>query len=303
MIHTEVPDALVASYGRDDAGRAWLDGLPRLLVRTAEHWGLRPDGPAGNGMAALVQPVVRADGTPAVLRLQPVGDENTVAVLGLRTWDGDGVVRLLDHDAGTGAMLLERLDAGRPLSSVADDDATMAVLGGLLARLAARPAPDGLPRLGDVAAAMIAAVPDAVPALSDPAERRLVETCAAAVAQLLPEAGDRLLHWDLHDENVLAGEREPWLAIDPVPLAGDPGFDLWPALNSRWDAVVAGGVERVVLRRFDLLSELVGLDRGRAASWTLGRVLQNALWEVEDGKVALDPADVALATVLLRHRA
>jgi streptomycin 6-kinase len=120
---------------------------------------------------------------------------------------------------------------------------------------------------------------------------------------LLSDAGDRLLHWDLHDENVLAGDREPWLAIDPVPLAGDPGFDLWPALNSRWSTVVAGGVEGVVLRRFDLLTEVVGVDRAAAAGWTLGRVLQNALWEIEDGKAALDPADVALATVLLRHRA
>ncbi|WP_205629352.1 aminoglycoside phosphotransferase family protein [Jiangella muralis] len=302
MIIDEAPPTLVASYGRDDAGRAWLADLPRLLAVTIEQWELRPDGPAANGMAALVQPVVRADGRPAVLRLQPANEESAAAVVGLRTWAGDGAVRLLDHDAGTGAMLLERLDGGRPLAALRDDDAVMTVLGGLLARLTTRPAPDGLPRLADVAAAMVAAAPEAVPSLADPAERRLVETCAAAVAELLPESGDRLLHWDLHDENVLAGGREPWLAIDPVPLAGDPGFDLWPALNSRWDDVVTGGLERVVLRRFDLLGELTGVDRRRAAGWTLGRVLQNALWEIEDGKAALDPADVALASVLLRRR-
>ncbi|PZF81830.1 aminoglycoside phosphotransferase family protein [Jiangella anatolica] len=294
------PAALVTSYGRDDAGRAWLAELPRLLAHVLQTWELRPDGPAGNGMAALVQPVVRADGTPAVLRLQPDNEESAAAVIGLRTWSGDGVVRLLAHDGG--AMLLERLDGDRPLSSLPSDDAAMTVLGELLARLVAVPAPDGLPRLSEVAAAMVADAPAAAPSLADPAERRLVQTCAAAVADLLPESGDRLLHWDLHDENVLAGEREPWLAIDPVPLAGDPGFDLWPALNSRWPAAIADGVERTVLRRFDLLTELVGVDRPRAAGWTLGRVLQNALWEIEDGKAALDPADVALAGVLLRRR-
>lgn len=303
MIIDEAPAALVASYGRDEPGRAWLARLPRLLDEVLERWGLRPDGAAGNGMAALVVPVVRADGGRAVVRLQPLGEETSAAVLGLRTWDGDGVVRLLDEHPGSGAMLLERLDGARPLGSLGDDDAVMTVLGELLARLVALPAPAGLPRLADVAAAMVSAAPAAVLGLSDPAERGVVATCADAVAELLPDAGDQLLHWDLHDENVLAGEREPWLAIDPVPLAGDPGFDLWPALNSRWSAVVAGDVERVVLRRFDLLTELVGVDRATAAGWTLGRVLQNALWEVEDGKAALDPADVALATVLLRHRA
>ncbi|MEV4125830.1 aminoglycoside phosphotransferase family protein [Nocardia sp. NPDC049707] len=37
------------------------------------------------------------------------------------------------------------------------------------------------------------------------------------------EPGERLLYGDLQYENVLASEREPWLAIDPKPLAGEPG--------------------------------------------------------------------------------
>ncbi|NIH78803.1 hypothetical protein FHX46_001333 [Amycolatopsis viridis] len=63
-----------------------------------------------------------------------------------------------------------------------------------------------------------------------------------------------------------------------------------------------GDVARAVLRRFDLLTEVLGLDRNRATGWTLGRVLQNALWDVEGGKAALEPVQVAIATALLRHR-
>ncbi|WP_026877705.1 aminoglycoside phosphotransferase family protein [Jiangella gansuensis] len=302
-IPDDVPAELVASYGRDDAGRSWLAGLPRLVADTLERWSLRPDGPSANGMASLVVPVLRTDGEPAVLRLQPVSDDNAGAALGLRTWNGVGIVRLLDHDPGTGAMLLERLDASRPLAVLTDDDTVMTVLAELLARLAAVEAPAGLRRLADVATAMIDQTPAAVPALHDPAEQRLVRTCAAVVADLVPDAGECLLHWDLHDENVLAGQREPWLAIDPEPLAGDPGFDLWPALNSRWNTIVASSDPvRAVLRRFDLMTEIVGVGRERATGWTLGRVLQNALWDIEDGKTALDPPQVTLAEVLLRHR-
>jgi streptomycin 6-kinase len=224
-------------------------------------------------------------------------------VTGLYAWDGDGIVRLLAADSGTGALLLERLDADRPLSTVADDADAMGILAGLLARLVAVPAPRGVPHLADVAAAMLDEAPRAAAALREPAERRLVRTCASAVAELLGEPGDRLLHWDLHYDNVLAGEREPWLVIDPEPLAGDPGFELLPALDSRWDEVAASGsVERTVLRRFDLLTEVLGADRKRAVGWTLGRVLQNALWDVEDGKRALEPAQVAISGVLLRQR-
>ncbi|TQM79066.1 streptomycin 6-kinase [Saccharothrix saharensis] len=296
-----VPEALTASYHRTDRGRAWLAALPGHAADVLDRWGLRVDGPPGNGMASLVLPVVRADGTSAVLKLHPVTEDNAAAPIGLRAWDGDGVVRLLDHEPG--AMLLERLDASRPLSSVADDGAATRVLADLLARLVAVPAPPGVRRLADIANAMLDQVAGAAPALRSAADRALLRTCASAVGEVVGEAGDRLLHWDLHYDNVLAAEREPWLAIDPEPLAGDPGFDLLPALDSRWDAVIAtGDVPRAVLRRFDLLTDTLALDRRRATAWTLGRVLQNALWDVEDGETALNPEQVAIAHALLDRR-
>ncbi|MFE3201762.1 aminoglycoside phosphotransferase family protein [Embleya sp. NPDC059237] len=298
----DVPDTFAAAHGGTAAGRAWIAALPTLAADVMDRWSLRPDGPVAHGMAAVVLPVTRADGTPAVLRLQQVAEDNAGVVPGLRAWRGDGIVRLLDHDPDTDAQLLERLDAMRTLAALPEDAVATQTLAELMARLVAVPAPAGMRRLADIAAAMLDDTPRAVAALADPTERRLVRTCASAVAELVDEPGDRLLHWDLHYDNVLAGEREPWLAIDPEPLAGDPGFDLWPALDSRLSEVVAtGDVARTVYRRFDRLTEVVGLDRQRAVGWTLGRILQNALWDVEDGNTALDPAQVALAEALLRR--
>lgn len=135
--------------------------------------------------------------------------------------------------------------------------------------------------------------------LADPAEARLVLDWAAAVREVAGEAGDRLLHWDLHYENVLAGEREEWLAIDPKPLAGDPAFELLPALHNRWDEVLASGdPERAVRRRFDAMVEIMGLDRDRAVAWTLGRTLQNSLWTIEDGEHALQAPQMLVAKAM-----
>ena len=73
-----------------------------------------------------------------------------------------------------------------------------------------------------------------------------------------------------------------------------------PALHNRWDDVVAtGDVRRAVLRRFDLMTDLLGLDRQRAAGWTLGRVLQNSLWSVEDGETRLDDVQRAVAEAVV----
>ncbi|MEV5237566.1 aminoglycoside phosphotransferase family protein [Streptomyces cinnamoneus] len=301
-----VPAGLVdnhATMPEGEGGPEWIAGLPALAADFLDRWGLKADGPGAHGAVALVLPVLREDGSPAALKLQPVTDESTGEPHALRVWGGAGAVGLLDEDAETGTMLLERLDAGRSLMDVPDAEAALLTLSELLGRLQQAPPPAGMRRLADVAAAMLAEVPDALPRLGDPAERRLLASCAAAVEDVVGEAGDRLLHWDLHYENVLAplpgAGREPWLAIDPKPLVGDPAFDLLPAIGDRWDEVVAtGDVARAVRRRFDLMTEVLGLDRQRAVCWTLGRVLQNCLWDIEDGEPALQPEQLAIARAL-----
>ncbi|MFH8884936.1 aminoglycoside phosphotransferase family protein [Streptomyces californicus] len=300
----DVPEELAATQSRYNgaAGRAFVAGLPDLAARCLERWGLRPDGPSMHGMCALVLPVVReADGRPAALKLQAVDEETAGEPVALRAWAvaGAGAVELLDHDPESGALLLERLDERRPLSGQTDVREAVGVLGGVLARLAAVPAPEGLRTLGGVVERMLAAAPEQTARLADAADRRLLADCAAAVREVAGEPGDRLLHWDLHYDNVLAGRAdagraEEWIALDPKPLAGDPGFELFPALDNLFDA-------DEVVWRFDALTEALGLDhdRERARAWTLGRVLQHGLWAAEDGEGRLPPDHAEIARRLL----
>ncbi|MEV5346352.1 aminoglycoside phosphotransferase family protein [Streptomyces achromogenes] len=272
------------------AGKAFIAALPDRAAEFLDRWGLRLDGPSMNGVSALVLPVVRADGVRAVLKLQLLDEESEGEPVALRAWDGDGAVRLLDHDPDTGTMLLERLDEGRMLAHLADTREAVLVIARLLAHLTSFPAPPGLRRLGDITARMLERTPRALDRIPDPGARRIVADCAAAVREVAGEPGDRLLHWDLHDENVLAAERADWLAIDPKPLAGDPGFELWPALDNRFEAAE-------VRWRFDAMTDVLGLDRARARAWTYGRLLQNALWDVEDGR-PIDPRQLEIARLL-----
>ncbi|MEU1511856.1 aminoglycoside phosphotransferase family protein [Streptomyces sp. NPDC005811] len=275
----EIPGALVTEQVKINgaAGRAFVTGLPDLVAVFLERWELRTDGPPMHGVCALVLPVTGADGTRAVLKLQLLDEETAGEPVALRTWNGDHAVRLLRHDGPTGTLLLERLDPHRTLIHVEDVHAAVPVIGDLLARLTSVRAPQGLRELGDVARGMLERTPEALARTPGRRDRRLLADCAAAVREVAAEPGDRLLHWDLHYGNVLGADRAPWLAIDPKPLAGDPGFELWPALINRFDA-------EDVLRRFDALSGALGLDRERARAWTLGRLLQNSLWRIEAGE-------------------
>ncbi|QDP96453.1 hydroxyurea phosphotransferase [Microlunatus elymi] len=303
-----VPPELVDSHRRyfGEAGLRWVSEAPRIAAELLQQWQLTPDGPSGHGAVAWVLPVRSVDHGPAVLKLQPIDDETVGEPVALQAWHGDGAIRLLDHDQQTGSLLLERADAERSLDVIEDDLAALQLLSELLARLSRWPAPPQLRRLSDIGERLLQRVPPTLAKIGNDPLRTMINSCAAALGEVLPESGDRLLHWDLHYQNVLGSlpdtGREPWLAIDPKPLAGDPGFELLPALHNRWSDVIARGeVAGALRRRFDLMTEVLDLDRDRATAWTLARVLQNVVWDIEndDSGGGLSAADRVIADVLL----
>ncbi|MGW4483521.1 aminoglycoside phosphotransferase family protein [Amycolatopsis sp. NPDC004368] len=62
---------------------------------------------------------------------------------------------------------------------------------------------------------------------------------AVLLLEAAPDEGvqqlERRVNEDLHYENVLAGQREPWLVIDPKPIAGDLEYGVFSLLWNRFD--------------------------------------------------------------------
>lgn len=142
----DIPKELAAAQElyNGERGREFIAGLPALVEEFLERWELTPDGSPMHGVTALVLPVVlRADGTRAVLKLQLLDAESAGEPVALRVWDGDGAVRLLDHDPATHTMLLERLDPARMLSTLPGTRDAVLVIAGLLAHLTAGRRPPG----------------------------------------------------------------------------------------------------------------------------------------------------------------
>jgi len=137
MIKLLVPEELAASHARyfGEVGLAWTAGLPDMAEAYLSRWDCSLDGTPSHGMLAWVLPVRTNTGEPAILKLQPVDDETVGEPVALRTWDGQGAVRLLRDDPATGAMLLERCDPERSLGRVPDDLVALQTLSELLARL------------------------------------------------------------------------------------------------------------------------------------------------------------------------
>ena len=230
------------------------------------EWDLRPDGDAIRTSRADVLPMRTRDGASAVLKMGQSEHEHLL----LRRWNGDGAVRLLRADPHRGALLLERL---RPesLERLSDVDACD-VVAGLYGRLHV-PAMPQLPTLTSVLEqweATFAALPRnaAIP-------HRLVEQATTLCRELATGPNDSVLHGNLHYDNVLAAEREPWLAVSPKPLNGDPHYELAPMLWHRWDEL-ADNVRFGVQRRFYALIDTAGFDEDRARAWVILRVVREA---------------------------
>ena len=116
-----------------------------------------------------------------------------------------------------------------------------------------------------------------------PLPRRLVEQAVSLSRDFVadPASTGTMIHADLHYENVMAADREPWLAIDPKPVSGDPHYELAPMLWNRFEEL-AGDVRGGVRRRFHALVDQAGLDEHRARDWVVVRMMNNALWRLQD---------------------
>ena len=90
-----------------------------------------------------------------------------------------------------------------------------------------------------------------------------------------------LLCTDLHAGNVLAAERQPWLAVDPKPYVGDPTHDaLQHLLNC------SGRLRADPVRLAARMADLLGIDADRLVLWLFARCVQESPDHPVSGEVA-----------------
>jgi streptomycin 6-kinase len=268
-----IPDGL-KWLERHDTGRVWLAGLPQLLSDVVHAWGLTLGPPFEDATVSYVAPAIR--GTERmVLKVQWPHDECAHEAAALQTWDGDGAIRLLAHDEKKHAMLLEQCRPGSALA-VAKTLDPIPILIDLLPRLW-KPADAPFKSLTAEAQEWATTLHSDWEASGKLCERSLIDAAAEFIGQL---AGSQreivLVHQDLHGANIIAAERQPWLAIDPKPLLAEREFSLAPVIRS----FEFGHTRAAVIERLDRLSAGLRLDRERVRGWTIA---QTVAWSFSSG--------------------
>ena len=280
-----VPDSFVVEVVRQrgELGRRWLAGLPGLVAELRASWHLDVvDEPVRHGANAIVVPVER-DGQRCVLKVS--WHPSTVAneAVALTTWGGHGSVELFDAEPSQGALLLEQLDADRTLRGV-DVRFAAALAGELIGRLDV-PAPQGIPMVTSYGVELADSLAHRNRAFGSAVPRRWVDQATTLARELAADAGSSLVHADLHYDNILAGVREPWLAVDPHAVSGDPEQSVPELMWTRIDELDDSAVRALL----DVIVDAGRLDADKALAWTIVRAVDYWLWGLPIG-LTIDPA-------------
>lgn len=294
-------DATRARVGDDVDG--WLAELTAYIGELVERWELALGTPFAGGSIGYTVAATRGGNEPVVLKITFPDGWFPEEVAALARWDGDGVVELIDHDP-RGAMLLERAVPGTTLLEDPDEDRAMLLAADILERL--WPATtDGITPVADEVGRWATTFDERNAALGGPVPADLAHEAVDDMRGLLATPREAiLLHGDLHLGNVLAAEREPWLAIDPKPLVGDREFDVTALIRDRQDELVAhpDAAPRRLQRRFDLLADRLACDRDRLRSWSVAVMTDYALGCFEEQDPEQGSMQLAVAELLRRLR-
>jgi streptomycin 6-kinase len=258
----------------------WRAALPDVVAQMAAQWELElgePYVPGGQG--AYVTRARHRTGEQLVLKVAWRHPEAEHEAEGLRHWDGAGAVRCLATRtlAESTVLLLERCIPGIALAVAVPEAEQDDVIAPTLRRLWDQALPASHPFVP--LKAMCDPWADSLERRFQADPRGLDRGLANAAIALLrelpqttPAGREVLLCTDLHAGNVLAAEREPWLAIDPKPFVGDPAYD---AVQHMLNCDQRLAEDPLGLSR--RMATLLDVDPERVRLWLFARCTQEAL--------------------------
>jgi len=289
----KVPDVFAkTTINREgEAGHRWIAELPGRVERLCNDWDLAVDGSPIPGYFGLIIPVRRGGNAhnnnkeeACVLKLSWINESTAAEAKALACWQGQGAVHLLASHPSLGAMLLERLDHRRSLADI-DIDQAVVIAGRLLRRLAI-PAPAGFRSQETIVAEIVQRLDERWERYGRPMPQSWLDQAREFAAQFDRPTESLLVNTDLHYENVLAGQREPWLVVDPKAVSGDLEFGPAQLLWCRLEDMEAG---KGLVYYFQALIEAAELEPDLARAWAIVRCVDYWLWALSAG-LTIDPA-------------
>jgi streptomycin 6-kinase len=230
------------------------------------------------------------DGSKAILKLGISGAGLLSEIAALKAFNGAGFCKLLDSEHAKGVMLLEYIEPGESLNIVNDEITSTKIVAGLI---------KDMPAVNPLSGYSFQTADDWCQDLLDLHQRfgndqvpgHLFKSGIAAYHHIRSDNQvQRLLHGDLHHENILSAENGTWKAIDPKGIIADTACELIPFLMND---LQGKDLPATLSARINVFSEELQMDRASIIRWGTFRSVLSLYWKMED-RIPLITADLLL---------
>jgi streptomycin 6-kinase len=294
-----IPEELVTHVSEmcGPRGDKWFEELPNIIGTLEKQWCIQVGDPYPGIEYNFVARANGQNGSPLVIKIAPPFE--TVEIHGearfLRVRDGNGAIRLIEHDRALKAILIERAEPGKALHEEFENapadciDPAIRVLKQIL-----KPVPTDMSDMVtlDVWFNNFRRY-DTTDFPARMAER------AFEIYERLSKQTDKIfyIHGDYHLGNVVTAQREPFLAIDPKGIVGHVGYDIAVFLINleRWQRNKPG-VNELLNRTVRSFASAFDLSEVEIREWVFAHMVIGAWWNYEDMPNLYDP-EVAMPSV------
>tara|TARA_Y100000310_G_scaffold335354_1_gene417201 strand:- start:1041 stop:1937 length:897 start_codon:yes stop_codon:yes gene_type:complete len=265
-------------YGKE--GENWLKNLQNHIDACAKKWDLDIGEPMSNLSVNYVTAAKLSDGTEVILKMSPHKKPIMEMEALEHLTNHPGIINLIYSDEDLAAMVIEKVSPGTSLRVIQakDDEEAM--------RIAA-------PIIKDVQADVpsghhLRTVRKEMEVIKEMHDRggwdmetmNMLSTALTLQNQLeASKKEDKLIHGDLHHDNILLDEKRGWLAIDPKGRIGDPAYNAARIMRNYWDTEPT---EEIVQTRLKILAEVIGFDEWRIAAWSYMDCVLSESWDLDE---------------------
>ncbi len=264
------------------SGEKWLNDLPQIIGEVSGKWQIKAEKSFENLSYNFVAPCKFSDDKEVVLKIAlPLNNPEIFnEAKYLQIQNGKGAVKVLNFDKNSRAILLEKLSPGKHLKEIFDrnESQTIEIAIGLIKKLQCKPP----------ANSEFILLENWFENFFNRAENtKFPEDYLKPTKEIFSAFNNSsqkfLLHGDLHHENILSAEREPFLVIDPKGLIGEIGYEIAVFLNNHlWWLYTENNYKEKLDYAVKRFSRAFDISQTDLKKWAFAQIVLSAWWTFED---------------------
>lgn len=267
-----------------DKGKVWVSNLPALIQYFSNKWQLQDLKPFDNLTYSFVATAYSSlYKSPAVLKMMVSNEELLNEQNALQHYQGNGCVELLDSEIDKGAILIEAVLPGAPLSTmfpVNDDRATNTAIE-TMKKLHRIPILEKdvahFPSINNWLSLLEQFNDPRIPSDSLKRAKEYSKSLLSTQSDLY------LLHGDLHHQNILLNNNHEWIVIDPKGIVGEFAFEVGAFLRNPFiNLLEQTNAHEIINNRLHLFANGLQMNYERLLDWGYVQSVLTACWAIED---------------------